>query len=110
MPGPLLHQGPLGVCAHGGQMSVISKNANVLVNKMPAATVSDAYPIIGCTFMTGSTPHPCVAARWLTPAMRVFINKQPAVLATSAAIGVAADLAAQGPAVVTSAQPKVVGQ
>jgi uncharacterized Zn-binding protein involved in type VI secretion len=109
MPGPLLHVGATAICPHAGPVSVVPGNTRVLVASMPVATVADAFAIAGCAFTTSAGPHPCAAVHWLAPATRVFVNGQPAVLATSAGICQAADLAAQGPPVVISAQPKVVG-
>ena len=45
MPGPIFHVGGSAICPHGGQVTVISSNARVLVGGMPAATLGDVYVV-----------------------------------------------------------------
>ncbi|HEY3268742.1 MAG TPA: hypothetical protein VGM37_17635 [Armatimonadota bacterium] len=110
MPGPLFHVGAVAMCPHGGPITTISSNARVLVGGMPVATVADTYLVTGCVFTApGPKPQPCVAVRWLVPAMRVFVNGQPVILQTSIGICQSAEQIPQGPPMVVSTQPRVVG-
>jgi hypothetical protein len=109
MPGALLHQGAFGACPHGGQMSVLSQNANVLVNAMPVASIADLAPIAGCSFLLANAPHPCTRVQWVVPATRVLVNRQPALLQTSSGVCLAADQTPQGAPIVTAVQPRVLG-
>ena len=108
MPGPLFHVGAVAICPHGGQMTTISSNTRVLVSGQPVATLADQYLIAGCAFTvpTGK-PQPCVTNQWLTPATRV--HGQPVILQTSTGICFSAEQIPQGPPVVVTTQPRVVG-
>lgn len=109
MPGPLLHVGATAVCPHGGQMSTITTNSRVLVSGQPVAALSDMYLVAGCALNVSGFPHPCVTVRWLTPATRVFVNGQPAILQTSIGLCQAADLVTQGAPIVVATQTRVIG-
>ena len=110
MPGLLYHVGATAVCAHGGQVSVISTNTRVLVSGQPVATLGDTYPIAACPFNVGSSPHPCVKVQWLVPAARVTVNGQPVILQTSSGMGLSADQTPQGPPTIVATQTRVVGE
>ena len=110
MPGPLFHVGAGAVCPHGGPVSVISTNARVLVSGQPVATVADQFLVAGCAFtIPPAKPQPCVRVQWLTPALRVLVNGQPAVLQTSTGLCLSPEQAPQGPPVVAAVQPRVIG-
>jgi uncharacterized Zn-binding protein involved in type VI secretion len=109
VPGPLVHVGATILCAHAGPATIVSSNARVLVSGQPVATVADQTLVAGCPFNVTGAPHPCVRVQWLTPALRVLVNGQPALLQTSTGLCLAADQAPQGPPVVAAAQPRVVG-
>jgi hypothetical protein len=76
---------------------------------MPVAVATDQFVVAGCPFNISGSPHPCVKLRWLTPATRVLVNGQPAILQTSTALGLAADQAPQGPPTVQQTQTRVIG-
>jgi hypothetical protein len=50
-----------------------------------------------------------VTAARFTPAARILIEGQPAILNTSVGVGSSAEQAPQGPATVASVQPRVTG-
>jgi len=106
----LFHVGATAMCSHAGQVQTISSNTRVLVSGMPVATVSDQFVVAGCPFMVASAPHPCVKVQWLTPATRVLINGQPAILQSSTGLGLAPDQAPQGPPTIAVTQTRVIGQ
>ena len=108
MPGPLVVVGAVAICPHGGQVTIISSNARVLAGGTPVATLADTFLIAGCAF-TVPPPHPCIKVQWLTPAVRVLVNGQPAILQTSTGLCLAPDMAPQGPPVVSTTQPRVIG-
>jgi hypothetical protein len=84
VPGPLLHVGASAICPHGGQITTIPSSPRVLVSGQPVATMADTYLVAGCAFnVPPGKPQPCVKVQWLAPAMRVFVNRQPAILQTS---------------------------
>ena len=90
-------------------MATISTNARVLVNAMPAATMSDTFLVAGCVFNLAGSPHPCVLVQFLVPATRVMVMGQPVILQTSPSLAKAADQAPQGPAAMLVVQPRVQG-
>jgi uncharacterized Zn-binding protein involved in type VI secretion len=109
MPGPLFHVGGTAICAHGGTVQVISSNTRVLVSGMPVATIADQSLVVGCPFFAGPVYMPCVRIQWLTPATRVLINGQPALLQSSTGLCLAATQAPQGPPSIIATQPRVIG-
>lgn len=110
MPGFLLHVGATAICPHGGQISIISTNTRVLVGGQPVATLADQYLVAGCAFtVPPGKPQPCVKVQWLTPAARVLINGQPALLQTSAGLCQSAEQIPQGPPTVIVTQVRAQG-
>lgn len=111
MPGPLYHVGATGICPHGGSVTTISSNARVLVSGQPVATFADTSTIAGCAFTTPlPKPQPCIRVQWLTPATRVLVNGQPALLQTSSGLCLSAEQIPQGPPTITVNQTRVIGQ
>lgn len=110
MPGPLFHVGAAAICPHGGQVTTISGNTRVLVSGMPVATVADTSLVAGCVFtIPPGKPQPCVLVKWLVPAVRVLVMGQPVLLQTSAGLCQSVEQIPQGPPVVITTQPRVVG-
>jgi hypothetical protein len=97
------------MCPHAGQVTAIPSSPRVRLSGQPATTSSDTYPIAGCAFNVAGAPHPCIKVQWLTPAARVRIGGQPAILQTNPALCVAGDQAPQGPPNVTAGQIRVKG-
>lgn len=108
MPGPLFHVGAVAMCPHGGQIATISSNARVLVSGMQVATVADQSLVAGCAFAP-VVPQPCLRVQWLMPAARVLVNGVPALLQSSIGLCLGPTQAPQGPAVIASTQPRVIG-
>ena len=109
MPGPLMHVGAAALCPHGAPVNVVSTNARVLVSGMPVATLADQYLIAGCPFNVSGAPSPCVRVQWLVPAARVLVNGAPAILQTSVGLCQNPAQVPQGPPVVVTTQPRVIG-
>ncbi len=109
MPTPIAHVGAVALCPHGGLVTEIPVTPQVLLSGMPAATMADQYLIAGCAFNVAGAPHPCIRVQWLVPAVRVKARLMPVILQTSVGLCLAADQAPQGPPVVSSTQPRVLG-
>lgn len=113
MPGPLLHIGAGVSCPHAAPATGAPGFARVTLSGMPASVVTDLWTVVGCPFQipigTGTKPQPCIKVQWTAPATRVLINGVPALLATSAGIGQSVEQIPQGPAIVSTVQPRVVG-
>lgn len=105
MPGPLLHLGATVLCAHGGNVIPTAPNPRVLVSGQPTVVMSAPYVVAGCPFNVSGGPVPCVTAKWVVAATRVFSNGQPVVLMDSQAVCVPNGT----PLLPVSVQTRVVG-
>jgi hypothetical protein len=109
MPGPLFHVGATAICPHGGQISVISSNARVVVSGMPVATLGDQYLVAGCAFtVPPAKPQPCLRVQWLVPAARVLVNGQPPIIQVSTGLCLSPEQAPQGPPTIVASQTRVI--
>jgi|SRR6185312_6881583 len=109
MPGFLFHVGASAICPHGGQISTTSSNTRVMVSNQAVATSADVSTVAGCAFAVGTKPQPCIKVQWITPATRVMVNHQPALLQTSQALCQSAEQIPQGPPTVIAGQMRVKG-
>jgi hypothetical protein len=110
MPGFLFHVGASAICPHGGQISTTSSNTRVMVSNQAVATSADVSTVAGCPFtVPPSKPQPCIKVQWITPATRVMVNHQPALLQTSQALCQSAEQIPQGPPTVIAGQMRVKG-
>ena len=106
----LLHQGAQVLCTHGGQATPTSASTRVMLSSQPATTLSHSYTIAGCPFTTPEpAPTPCTSVTWTTPATRVRIEGQPALLSTSSGL-TNGPLGVQGSPRVVMQQARVRGQ
>ncbi|MER6307680.1 PAAR-like protein [Streptomyces sp. NPDC001657] len=114
MPGNLLHSGASVNCAHGAPAQTVTANTKVLVAGAPVLTVTDTTTVAGCPFQVpvgpGTKPQPCVRVTWLTPATRVLVNGQPALLHTSTGLCQSVEQIPQGAPTVVTVQPRVSAQ
>lgn len=105
MPGFLLHQGAVVLCAHGGQAQPTSPNPRVTVSGQPIVMQPAPYTIAGCPFNISGGPSPCVTANWVTGATRITSNGMPVLLLDSQAICVPNGT----PLMITTTQVRVTG-
>ncbi|MFS0736124.1 hypothetical protein ABC347_03655 [Sphingomonas sp. 1P06PA] len=103
MPGPLLHQGAIVSCVHGGSAQPTAPNVRVLVSGQPVVTVTAPWLVAGCPFNVAGAPLPCVSAQFVSAAARVTSLGQPLLLLDSQAVTVPNAV----PLVVAGAQPRV---
>jgi hypothetical protein len=108
MPGFLLHMGATAFCPHGGMIMTIKPSPRVFVSAQPVAALGDTFLVTGCAFAPVK-PQPCITVQWLTPATRVFVNGQPAILQASAGLCQSAEKVPQGPPVIVMTQTRVTG-
>lgn len=106
----LLHQGATVLCTHGGQATPTTASLRVKLGGQPATTLAHTYTIAGCPFATPEpAPKPCTTVQWTTPATRVRIEGQPALLSTSQGITIG-PLGTQGTPTAVAQQVRVKGQ
>ncbi len=83
MPGFLLHQGAMVLCAHPpGQATPVVVNPRIKVGGQPIVVQTSMYAIAGCA-LTGTPTAPCATATWITAATRVRANNIPVLLQDS---------------------------
>lgn len=106
MPGFILHAGALVQCAHGGMAQPMQPNPRVKVMGQPIVTMAGVYLVSGCTFPPPPVANgPCVAAQWVTAALRVTASGIPVLLQDSQAIC----LPTGTPLVIGVTQMRVIG-
>lgn len=87
MPGFLLHEGAVVLCAHGGQAQPTVLNPRVMVSNRPTVTQSSSYVVAGCALPPPpAATGPCVMANWIVASVRVTSNGLPLLLQDSQAI------------------------
>lgn len=85
MPGFLIQQGATVMCAHGGQAMPTVPSPAVLLEGMPASTLSAPWVLAGCPGVPPPIP-PCVTAQWMVGTVRVTSFGQPLVINTGVAL------------------------
>lgn len=106
MPGFLLDAGATVMCSHGGPAHAAAPNPRVTVSGMPAVTLASPYVVDGCPLPPPPAANgPCVAARFITSALRVTSNGRPLLLADSRALCEPTG----APLVVAATQTRVTG-
>jgi hypothetical protein len=112
VPGFLLTVGSTVQCTHAAPATGQTGNTRVLTATGPALTAADLHTVTGCPFtIPGPKPQPCVTIRW-SPATRVFINGQPAVVqvpGSGQGVCQSVEQIPQGPPVVAAVQTRVFG-
>lgn len=110
MPGLIVDAGATIVCPHGGQGVPVPTATRLTLGGKPPLLASDQVIIAGCPLNISGAPSPCLQVQWLMPSVRVQVQGQPVVLATSIALCVNAAGVPQGPATVSGYQTKVQAQ
>jgi hypothetical protein len=87
MPGFLLHEGAVVMCAHAGQALPTAPVPAVTVTGMPIVTIACPYTIAGCALPPPPAANgPDVTATFLTAALNVTSFGQPVLLLDSTSI------------------------
>lgn len=110
MPGNLLHVNATVACPHGGQVSIQPAQTRVQVGGQAVWTVADFSTISGCPFTVGTTPHPCVTVRWVTPSPRQRVAGSAVITQNSTGLCLSADQTPQGSPIVSVVQQRVAGE
>ncbi len=98
-----------GICPHGGQISASTSNSRVFVGGQPVLTEADTCTITGCSFNVGNKPQPCIKIKWQSPATRILINGQHALLRNIVGDCQSAEQISQGPPNINQTQVRVKG-
>lgn len=109
MPG-LLNASSILMCPHGGTVTIVTTNGQVIAAGDYVVRSSDTFLITGCPFLLGTVPHPCVQVQWVQPAARSQALGDFTLTEDSVGLCVAVDQAVQGTVQIVSTQPQVAGQ
>lgn len=85
MPGPIVHQGAVVLCAHAGQATPLAPFPRVTVSGMPVVTLASPYVVVACALSSSGTP-PCVRGQWLVGAARVLAGSVPVAVQSGTGI------------------------
>jgi len=109
MSAPLVQFGCTMMCPHGATVLQIPSQSAVLAENQPVLMPGDAMTIVGCPFVIGVVPHPCVTVQWSGMAVKTKVRQQAPLLATSVGVCQGPDGAPQGAVIMTGVQTKALG-
>jgi hypothetical protein len=110
MPGLIVDAGATIMCPHGGQGTPIPTATRLSLGGMPPLLATDQVMIAGCAFNISGAPSPCLQVQWLMPSVRVQVQGEPVVLASSTGLCLNPAGVPQGPATLAGYQTKVQAQ
>jgi hypothetical protein len=105
----LLNASSLMMCPHGGTVQVVTTNTRTKAGGDFVLRQSDIFTIVGCPFVIGIVPHPCVLVQWVQPAERSQAMGDYTLTEESVGLCLAADQATQGMVLITFTQPQAAG-
>jgi hypothetical protein len=108
--GNLLNTSSILMCPHGGTVSVITTNTQVMAAGDPVLRASDTFLIAGCPFVVGIPLHPCMQVQWVQPDTESQVLGDFTLSEDSVGLCVAADGAMQGTALIVFTQLQVSGE
>jgi len=106
----LLNASSILMCPHGGTVTIITSNAQVMAGGDYVVRSSDTFIIAGCPFIIGLVPNPCVQVQWVQPAARSQVLGDFTLTEESVGLCTAADQAVQGTVLIMFTQPQAAGQ
>jgi hypothetical protein len=106
----LLNTSSIMMCPHGGTVSVVTSNTQVMAAGDPLIRASDTFLIAGCPFVIGIPPHPCVQVQWVQPDTESQVLSDFTLSEDSVGLCVAADMSVQGTVLIMFTQPQVSGE
>jgi hypothetical protein len=91
MPAPVLTAGATITCIHGGQVTLIPRQASAFCAGAPLLCVPDLVgaPIVGCPVIPSPTTKPCTTVIATMPGSfspKLFVGGRPAYLSTLVAV------------------------
>jgi hypothetical protein len=109
MSPPLLTTASTMMCPHGGTVMPVPGSTSVVAGT-PVLRLGDTCTIVGCTFVAGTIPSPCVTVQWTGPASSVTVDGAPVLTESSVGLCLAATQAPQGTVLIAATQAQVSGQ
>lgn len=71
----LLTVGSLVTCMHGAPVLLTTDNDQLSVNGLPALLETDTHEVVGCPFVVGLVPSPCVLVTWDFGTQNLKVNE-----------------------------------
>ncbi|MFD7324221.1 hypothetical protein ACFV9D_24505 [Streptomyces sp. NPDC059875] len=105
MPGPLVHEGAVALCAHGGRATSTVLNPRVTVGGRATVLLGSLWVVAGCVPPPPPGTPPCASAQWTAGTVRVRSLGLPLVIQGGTAVCVPT----AGPLLVTAVQTRVRG-
>jgi hypothetical protein len=109
MPG-LLNTSSVMMCPHGGMVQAVTSNTKAKAAGDFLVRSSDTFTIVGCPFILGLVPHPCVQVQWVLTALQSKAVGDFTLTESSVGLCLAADQAPQGTVLIQFTQPGVAGR
>jgi hypothetical protein len=101
--GKILTTSSTMMCPHGGTVQA-SSSAQVKAQQSKILRTTDTFNIIGCPFVLGNSPHPCLTVRWITNALMVKSGQAAVLTSDSSGLCLAGDQAPQGSVLIQNTQ------
>jgi hypothetical protein len=92
----LIEQSATIMCTHAGTVQPVATLSRVTMGGQTPLTKDDTYSVVGCPFVAGNTPMPCVEVQWLTATVRVTAEGKALLLDSSTGLCKAAGSVPQG--------------
>ncbi len=96
-------------CPHGGMITCATSNTRVKADGQFVLRSTDQFTIAGCPYMRGTTPNPCVRARWDVHAEHHTSDRDPSLTQDSVGLCLDASGGTQGNVVISSTQARGAG-
>lgn len=97
------------LCPHGGQVRAVPGQVRAAAGAA-LLRADDGFVVLGCPFVLGIPPHPCVTVSWVLPARRLSAGGSPVLTTDAVGQCKAADQAVQGVVIVAPAQARVTSR
>lgn len=107
MGSPVLTTADVMLCPHGGTVLLTSSQSQVSAGRALVLRPGDTFSVVGCVFVLGVAPHPCVTVEWQNPSQSVNAAAQPVLTTASLGMCKAADQAPQGTVLIQKTQTQV---
>jgi hypothetical protein len=105
----LLNTSSVMMCPHGGTVSAITENTQVMAAGDPMLRASDTFLIAGCPFVLGTVLHPCMQVQWVQPDTESQVLGDFTLNEDSVGLCTAGDGAVQGTVSIVFTQVQVSG-
>ena len=114
MPGNILTVTSTILCMHGGQAILMTSNAKLMVDNVPALLESDVHSVVGCPFQipipAGTKPSPCIRIEWTAGAGQLSVGGVKVLVRSSIGKCFSPEGAIQGVANIVNTQMKVTAR